>query len=342
MVSGTAKLLVVATCVCAWFVLGPAPSTFLFSDGRYDEAPTSFGSRTVNERARSSVSSSVALAAPAPPTPKPPPPVAPSKRRALIIGINRAAGSRPLAGAVADAKNLGRALGQYGFLETNVSMLLEGEATRSDILSKLDELAVKTPKDGVAVFALATHTRVHGGQNHLVAADGGLISATELAGRLAKVKSKMWVALPTCFAGGYALPGVVGDNRVATFASSAREESFELGTAGSYLFINMVRKAMIEGRAPSSVESAFNFAEAEIRRTAPRRVPLMSDGVKGDLVLGAYQKRRVVDLAASSPAPSSTPEYEPSPPDQAYAPQPTPVPRSRRGVKVCGRIRVNC
>jgi hypothetical protein len=259
----------------------------------------------------------------------------------LIIGINHAAGSRPLAGAVADARNLGRALSQYGFLESNVSMLLEGEATRADILAKLDELAAATPKDGVAVFALATHTRVHGGQSHLVAADGGLISASELAGRLAKVKSKMWVALPTCFAGGYALPGVVGKDRVATFASSAHEESFELGSAGSYLFINMVRKAMIEGKAPDSVESAFEFAEAEIRRTAPRRVPLMTDGVNGDLVLGAYEKRRVIDLAAPQPAPSSAPEYQPSPPDQAYAPQPTPAPRSRRGIKVCSLL-PNC
>ena len=260
----------------------------------------------------------------------------------MVIGINHAAGSRPLAGAVADAKNLGKALSKYGFLETNVSMLLDGEATRSEILSKLDELAAKTPKDGVAVFALASHTRKHGGQSHLVAADGRLISASELAGRLAKVKSKMWVALPTCYAGGYALPGVVGNDRVATFASSAKEESFELGTAGSYLFINMVRKAMIEGRAPNSVESAFKFAEAEIRRTAPRRVPFMADGVKGDLVLGVYEKGRVADLAAPKPAPSSAPKYEPSPDDQAYAPQPTPVPRSRRGIRVCGRLRINC
>ncbi len=335
--------MVVLTCVCALFVFGPAPSTFLFSDGRYDEAPTSFGSKTVNNRARSSVWSSVALAAPAPVTPKPPPPVAPTKRRALIIGINHAAGSRPLAGAVMDARNLGRALGQYGFLEANMSVLLDGEATRADMLSKLDELAAKTPKDGIAVFGLAAHTRVHGGQSHVVAADGALISASELAGRLARVKSKMWVALPTCFAGGYALPGVVGADRVATFASSAREESFELGSSGSYLFINMVRKAMIEGRAPTSVESAFNFAEAEIRGTAPRRVPFMRDGVKGDLILGAYERRRVIKQALTKPEPTSAAGPDPTPADQAYAPQPTPMPRSRpRTVRVCGRLRVNC
>ncbi len=334
MLSGTGKILATLLCAAAWLVFGPAPATFQFADGRYDEAPEYFSEISRGERARASVSSSVALAAPrATAKPKPPPPVSPAKRRALIIGINHAAGSRPLQGAVADAKNLGRALARYGFLETNVSMLLDGEATRANILSKLTEFAKKTPKDGIAVFALATHTRKQGGQNQLVAADGGLISASELAGGLAKVRSKAWMALPTCFAGGYALPGIVGKNRVATFASSASDKSYELGDAGSYLFINMVRKAMIEGAAPSSVEASFLYAEERIRRTAPNRVPFMRDGVKGDLVLGSYEPRPVMRLA--EPKQSSVPSYDASPQEQAYAPAPTPAPRPRKKIGIC-------
>jgi hypothetical protein len=282
-----------------------------------------------------------------------PPPVSAGKRTALLIGINRAKGGRPLPGSVTDATNVRKALAGYGFLSRNVTTLLDGAATRSRILSELDRLAARTPADGVAVFAVATHTRRRGGQNELLTADGARIGSYELAAKLRAVRSRMWVALPTCYAGGYAIPGIIGPRRVATFASSATRPTYQLGSGGSYLIIHMVKYGMLEGGAPGSVESAFEYARARLERERPTRVPSISDGIPGDLVLGrvpaAVQamrihgtKRRHGDsdggLGSSRGEPQTTYSYGNQQPQQT--PAPTPAPRGRFGV--CGRYEYNC
>jgi hypothetical protein len=214
------------------------------------------------------------------------PPPAPEKRSALVIGVNHAPGHSALQGAVTDAINLQKALVAYGFPEANVVTLTEGQATAGRILSELDRLAARSPADGRAVFAFAGHTRMVGSVPHFVAGDGGLIAAGTIAAKLARVRAPMWVALPTCYAGAYALPGIIGPNRIATFSSAADSVTYELGPAGSWLILYMVEYAMLEGEAPRSVESSFAYARAAIGRVNENRVPFMVDRIPGDFVLG--------------------------------------------------------
>ena len=271
-------------------------------------------------------------------------PAAASERTAVIVGINHAQGTTPLPGSVRDARNLHAALLGYGFRDENITLLLEGQATRSAILGALGSLAQRTPASGVAVVAIATHTKRSGGTNLLATADGGRISTAELASHLSAVRSPAWVALPTCYAGGYAKPGIVGYNRVATFASSEDRMSYQAGSAGSFLFIHMVRRAMIEGRSPASVESAFEFARAELERDFPEYVPSMSDGVPGDLVLGtpAHVTRSARWEPSSGPSAEGESTYQTDRHRSAEA-SPTPPPRRRTGdVGVCGRFSFNC
>jgi hypothetical protein len=206
---------------------------------------------------------------------------------AVIIGVNHATGHSPLQGAVADATMLQKALVEYGFPEANVVTLTEGAATTSRILSALDDLAARSPADGRAVFAFAGHTSLMGGVPHFVAADGGLIAAGTIAAKLARVRAPMWVALPTCYAGAYAVPGIVGPNRIVTFASAANAESYELGPAGSWLMLYMVEYAMLDREAPSSVEASFDWARTAIRKVNPDREPFMVDRIPGDFALGS-------------------------------------------------------
>jgi hypothetical protein len=278
--------------------------------------------------------------------------VAPAKRTALIIGINNAQGASPLPGSVRDAMNLHDALIGYGFREENITLLLDGQATKPAILAGLRSLAARTPSNGVAVFAAATHTSRWGGTNSLATAEGERISAGVLAAHLREVRAAAWVALPTCYAEGYALPGIVGFNRVATFASSADRESYQAGDSGSFLFIHMVRRAMLEGRAPLSVESAFNFAHSELSRRHPEFVPSMNDGYPGDLVLGPAPTIRTARWEpppeGSNDGPSTWDGWEhhtygTDPYEDPYAtPSPTPAPERRRGWSVCGSVTYNC
>jgi hypothetical protein len=252
--------------------------------------------------------------------------VPPAKLAALLIGVNHAAGHAPLEGAVKDATNLQQALVEYGFPEANIVLLTEREATASRILAELDRLAARVPPDGRAVFAFAGHTRLVGGVPHFVAADGGLIPAGTIAAKLARVRAPTWVALPTCFAGGYALPGIIGPRRIATFSSSADQETYELGSAGSWLILYMVEYAMLDGVAPQSVEASFDYARAAIAKVNPDREPFMVDGIAGgDFVLGVRHGPVPNDAAASQPA-----RDDPASPPQQAEDEPSPRP-----VKVC-------
>lgn len=270
------------------------------------------------------------------------------RRTALIIGINQAKGGSTLPGSIADATNLKDALVMYGFARKNITMLLDAQASRDAILHELDRLAERTPKNGLAVFAVATHTRIRNGQNELLTADGLRVSAGELGVRLARVRSKMWVALPTCYAAGYDRPGIVGRDRIATFASSATKPTYQLGSSGSYLFIKMVREAMLEGEAPGSVEEAFGYAKRTLEKESPDRVPSMSDGITGDLVLG----NRGADSTATEdrPAPDGRRDDRFSDNGDTAAPTtgadpppgPSQPPLINNGPGVCGRFSVRC
>ncbi len=208
-------------------------------------------------------------------------------RHALLIGIDNARGAPQLRGAVNDARTTHEALLAYGFPRDQVRTLADGQAGRDDILSAIRELAAAVPDDGTAVFAFAGHTRVIRGQNHIVAADGRTISARDLAAALDAVRSPMWVLLPTCYAAGFSLPGIVGPGRVALFASAADRPSYEASWYGrSFLVQYVVAEAMLNGRASTSVEQAFAYAEEAISARYPGRVPLMDDGFDGEFVLG--------------------------------------------------------
>lgn len=308
------------------------------------------GSWTVRVDLADEVSGSVRAPAADPPST--------SKRHALIVGINNARGGDPLPGSVTDAKNLRRALLMYGFKDENIRMLVESSATRDAIRREIDSLAARTPTNGIAVFAVATHTRRYGGQNELLTADGLRISAAELAARLGAVRSRMWVALPTCYSAGYAKPGIVGPNRVATFASAADRKSYQLGDAGSFLILNMVRRAMIERQAPSSVEQAFHWAKNELERSSPEHVPNMRDGIDGDLVLGRIDAAdppatRTMD---AGPPPREGPRYAPErrstvrsrppeahePPAEGSAGTDASGGSSNGGIGICGTYQARC
>lgn len=274
----------------------------------------------------------------------------PGKRTALVVGINKAKGGKPLPGSITDAKNVRSALLSYGFPSENITMLLDEQASRSAILHHLDALARRTPADGVAVFVVASHTRRRGASNELLTADGLRISSWEFARKLGQVRSKMWIALPTCYAGGYDVPGITGPGRVVTFASPSSQPTYQIGEAGSYLIINMVRRGMLDERAVS-VEDAFRFAKKTLEETHPNRVPVISDGVRGELVLGHMKPLGGAARSGNSDeyprygspptSTSGTPESSSYGQAPSESPEPTAKPR-KKGVGVCGRFQYNC
>jgi hypothetical protein len=128
--------------------------------------------------------------------------------------------------------------------------------------------------------------------------------------------------LAMCYAGGYARPGVTGANRVAVFSSSADHRTWQLGDAGSFAVLYMVRYAMIDSEAPDSVEAAYRYARKHISSNARRGIPLMSDGVDGDLVLGPVPRERA-SRSGGPPAAPTTPGPSPTTPEPSPSPTPS-------------------
>jgi hypothetical protein len=262
-------------------------------------------------------------------------------RKALIIGINHTPGAGVLRGAVGDAEAIRDALVTFGYEPSDVVVLLEGEATKGRILSEIRSLAARTPAHGQAVFAFAGHTRRKNGENQLRAADGGTISAGALATHLREVRAPMWVALPTCYAAGYRVPGISGPNRVATFASAPDQLAYE-STAfrRSYLIEYMVVRGMLSGKAPATVEGAFAFAHTTLQRTRPDRVPLIQDDYAGDFVLGSarYTPKALPD---GEPRDLRFDESAPPPQEDTEPPPATPAPQNK-GLHTCGAVKFKC
>jgi hypothetical protein len=229
----------------------------------------------------------VAPAAPRPAAP-PPAPAAPrvahnsggANNTALLVGINNAPGSPKLEGSITDAKNMRTALLKYGYKDQNIKLL--ADASRHEILTALDSLAKRTSGKGLAVFLLATHSGNSGGDLSFATGGGGRISRGELASRLGRVPGKLWSMLATCYSQGYSVPGIVGHNRIAVFSSDSGNYSYQLGSAGSWLVLYMVKRGMVE-RDAKSIEEAYHWAKNEIKKKSPDRMPILSDGISGDV-----------------------------------------------------------
>jgi hypothetical protein len=250
----------------------------------------------------------------------------PADKIALLVGINKAPGSTPLEGSVTDVKNMKKTLLDFGFKESNIEVLTEGKATRSGILNGLSRFAARSKSKGIAVFLLATHSGQSGGDLTFATGGGGRISRHELASHLGRVKGKLWSMLPTCYSAGYALPGVIGKNRIAIFSSNKDDFTWQLGSAGSWLVLYMVRYGMLERSASdTSVEGAYKWAKKRLLAEAPNRAPIINDQIDGDLVLG--KSKSATKTVATQPKPKPKP---------ASAPAPTPVPTT--APRTCGLL----
>ena len=252
------------------------------------------------------------------PEPAPPPPAALQRGRfagvkpeggtwAVTVGINNYPGSRSdLRSAVADAEDVNSALAQLGVPAERRVVLRDERATADTVRTALDWLVAHAGPDATVVFFYAGHIRsLGGGTEAIVAADGGTITDDEVAQRLSTLQARRaWIGLAACYAGGFT--EVLASGRVLTAAAAENSLAYENESHGrSYLVEYMIRRAVIERRADSSVEAAFRYAEAELRRDYPNRVPVQFDNADGELDLRPPS-------SSTSPAPASPPSPPPS------------------------------
>ena len=249
-----------------------------------------------------------------PPAPLPPPvqlveplqisgPVVPGTGTwAVVVGIDDYPGtSNDLRSAVNDANDVDTALAAMGVPTEQRLVLRDGQATAGRIKEAVDWLVARAGPEATAVVFYGGHVRKVGlTSESLVAADGGLVSDRELGTQLTHLQAKRaWIAIAGCYGGGFT--EVLAPGRVLTGAAGANDLAWESSEFGrSFLVQYMVREAMIERKAPDSVQAAFGYAVAELLREHPGRMP-----VQIDLSFGPIDLRPILP-AAPPPAVTTT------------------------------------
>jgi hypothetical protein len=235
---------------------------------------------------------------------------------AVIIGIDDYPGrGNDLRSAVNDAGDMDAALGRYGVPPGQRVRLSDGQADAATIVRGLDWLTAHAGPDATAVFFYAGHVRRIGrGTEALVGADGRVVTDAEVASHLVGLRARRtWLVIAGCFGGGFT--EALAPGRILTAAAPADQLAYEsLALHRSYLVEYLVREAMLEGRADASVEEAFAWALAALRRDHPDRLPVQFDEAPGDLSLGPLPLPVTPRRAASSrPAPAPTTTSPPRP-----------------------------
>jgi hypothetical protein len=96
----------------------------------------------------------------------------------------------------------------------------------------------------------------------------------------------------------------------------------------------MVRRAMLQGKAPGSVQDAFTWAKTQIARDYPNRMPVLMDRSRGPVVLGRA-------TAAPTAAPERKPaQAAPEPKDPSPGPSnpPPTAPQPQPGGSACAQV----
>jgi hypothetical protein len=152
----------------------------------------------------------------------------------------------------------------------------------------------------------------------MVGADRRSVVDSDVARRLAGLRARhTWIVMAACYGGGF--DEVLAPGRILTAAAPANQIAYEsTDLHRSYLGEYLTHQALLEGHADGSVEQAFAWAIAGLKRDHPDRLPVQFDQVDGELVLGsvASPPPRSTTRSASTgqPTPANTTTTTTAPP----------------------------
>jgi hypothetical protein len=230
---------------------------------------------------------------------------------AVVIGINDYPGSsHDLQSARNDASDMDAALARFQVPAQQRVALYDGGASSDMIRRGLDWLTANAGPDATAVFFFAGHVRKLASHTEaMVGADGHTVADTEMARHLSGLRAHhTWIVMAACYGGGFV--EALAPGRILTAAAPANQIAYESSDLHrSYLGEYLTHQAMLEGNADGSVEQAYAWALAGLKRDHPDRLPVQFDRVDGDLILGPKPpapKPQSRPAAPSQPSPPPT------------------------------------
>jgi hypothetical protein len=262
----------------------------------------------------------------------------------VVVGIDDYPGTdADLSAAVADARDVDSALAAYGVPANHRLVLLDKQATADNIRGALTWMTGRASADSTAVFFYSGHVRqvsgdpARDGENvaeAIVAADGDNVYDGQVADILRGLEARTaWIGIAACYGGGF--DNALAPGRILTAAAGENEVAYEnSGLGHSYMVEYMVRRAMLQGRAPGSVQDAFAYARAGIAKDYPNRMPVMIDRTSGPVVLG----RPVAPSAPENRKPAAQPPAQSKDPQPAPSAPPPTAPDPKPGGGACAQV----
>jgi PKD repeat protein len=166
-----------------------------------------------------------------------------------------------------------RLIDDFGWDTANVKLLIDSQATYSNILAQLDWMNGQEDEDSQVYF----HFSGHGDTGIMLVYDGTMTDNT-LANKMGAMSSKERVVVSdSCRAGSYT--ALDQTNQVTILACQSNQYSYD----GMFTpkFINAMNSDSV------SVESAFNTAKSQTNSaTGGAQTPVMWDNVPGEIFLG--------------------------------------------------------
>jgi hypothetical protein len=263
---------------------------------------------------------------------------------AVVVGIDDYPGTdADLRAAVADARDVDSALAAYGVPANHRLVLLDRQATADNIRGALAWMAARASADSTAVFFYSGHVRQVAGDpdrdgevidEAIVAADGDNVYDGQVADLLRGMDARAaWLGIAACYGAGF--DDALAPGRILTAAAGENDVAYENSSLGhSYMVEYMVRRAMLQGKAPASVQDAFAWARAQIARDYPNRQPAVLDRSRGPVVLGRPTTATPPTPERKAPA---QPPKERDPQQPPSAPPPT-APEPQPGGTACAQV----
>ena len=263
---------------------------------------------------------------------------------AVVVGIDDYPGDdADLRAAVADARDVDSALAAYGVPASHRLVLLDKQATATTSGGRWPGWpAGRRPTRRWCSSTPATSARwpvtPTGTARSSTRPSWPPTATTSTTARspslLRGVDARSaWIGIAACYGAGF--DDVLAPGRILTAAAGENDVAYENSSLGhSYMVEYMVRRAMLQGKAPASVQDAFAWARAQIARDYPNRQPAILDRSRGPIVLGRPT------------TPTPTPERKPSaqPPSESKEPQPDPsappptTPEPKPGGTACAQV----
>ena len=223
-------------------------------------------------------------------------------RKAVVVGIADYPGTvNDLQYTDDDARGIKETLISGGWLEDDITLLIDDQGTKSTIVNKLNNMASGTGPDSISLFFFSGHgTQTYQGEA-ICCYDNDLYDS-ELNGILDNFQGRVVVIIDACHSGGMAPDGgtidvelfvknfietIGNENRVILMACAADEYSYETSELKSGVFSYFVIKGL-QGYADQSpygngdgvitAEETFAYAEPKTTNYMNTQHPQLYDG----------------------------------------------------------------